>query len=234
MCGRVDIHDLEPVKEDMRKYYDDNVEEYIVYDALGYNVPPSSDLPVWRQRENRGILEPMHWGLVPHWAKEKTTKYSMINARSEDVAQRPAYRDAYKRRRCLIPVNGFYEWQKIPGSRRKQPWYFKPRNGAYLLLAGLWDEWRGEGETLRSCTILTTRANERMRPIHDRMPVILKPENLRLWLDESLRDTSVLRPLFEPVEEDWLVSWPVSPECNSPAVNDERCIRPMGENSPQG
>ena len=207
------------------------MEEYIVYDALGFNVPPSSDLPVWRESEGRGVLEPMRWGLVPHWAKEKETRYAMINARSEDVARRPAYAQAFRRRRCLIPVNGFYEWQKLPGKRTKQPWYFRARGAPYLLLAGLWDEWRGEeGETLHSCTILTTEANETMKPIHDRMPVILSLRDIRLWLDESLRETSMLRPLLRPAPDDWLEEWPVSPLCNSPTVDDARCIRPLGEN----
>ena len=231
MCGRVDIHDLEPVKEDVRKYYEGNVEDYIVYDALGYNVPPSSDLPVWYEHNEHGILRPMHWGLIPHWVKEKSTKYSMINARSEDVARRPAYASSFKHRRCLIPVNGFYEWQKIPKSKTKQPWYFRAREKPYLLLAGLWDEWYGEDETLRSCTILTTEANETMKPIHDRMPVILRLEDVRFWLDETLKDTSVLRSLLKPIEDDFLQEWPVSPLCNSPTVSDERCIQPLSDDS---
>ncbi len=228
MCGRVDIHDLKPVKEDMRKYYNGNVEDYIVYDALGYNVPPSSDLPVWRKSETSGILEPMHWGLIPHWAKERQSKYSMINARAEDIARRPAYASSYRHRRCLIPVNGFYEWQQIAqkGKKAKQPWYFKAREKPYLLLAGIWDEWHGEEETIRSCTILTTEANETMKPIHDRMPVIIHHEDIGLWLDVMVRDTSVLRPLMRPVEDDYLTEYPVTPLCNSPAYNDERCITP--------
>ena len=232
MCGRVDIHDLRPVKEDVRKYYEGNVEDYIVYDALGYNVPPSSDLPVWYERQGTGVLYPMHWGLVPHWAKERNTRYSMINARSEEVERKPAYRDAFRKRRCLIPVNGFYEWQKLPGSKTKQPWYFTAKERPYLLLAGLWDEWRGDGEVLRSCTILTTRPNATMKPIHDRMPVIVRPEEAALWLDTSVRDTRALKRLLEPVEEDYLQEWPVSPACNSPAVDDERCVRPLS--TPKG
>ena len=209
MCGRVDIHDLEPVKEDVKKYYEGNVEDYIVYDALGYNIPPSTDLPVWYEQNEHGILQSMHWGLIPHWAKEKSTKYSMINARSEDVAGRPAYASSFKHRRCLIPVNGFYEWQKISQARTKQPWYFRAREKPYLLLAGLWGRVHGEGEPLRSCMILTTEANEMMKPIHDWMPVILKLKDARLWLDEAVKDTSVLRSLLKPIENDYLQEWPL-------------------------
>ncbi|WP_457597381.1 SOS response-associated peptidase [Hydrogenimonas sp.] len=227
MCGRVDIHDLRPVKEDMRKYYEGNVEDYIVYDALGYNVPPSSDLPVWYQREGRGILMPMHWGFVPHWAKEKSTKYSMINARAEDIDKKPAYRAAFRRRRCLIPVNGFYEWQKVPGKRTKQPWYFTAKEAPYLLLAGVWDEWHGEGETLRSCAIVTTEANETMKPIHDRMPVILKPGDIGVWLDKSVDETEALKPLMRPIEEGYLTEWPVTPKCGSPAYDSPECVKPL-------
>ncbi|WP_201351885.1 SOS response-associated peptidase [Hydrogenimonas urashimensis] len=227
MCGRVDIHDLEPVKEDVKKYYEGNVEDYIVYNTLGYNIPPSTDLPVWHEHGGKGILESMHWGLIPHWAKERSTKYSMINARAEDVAKRPAYSSSFKRRRCLIPVNGFYEWQKVPGMKIKQPWYFTSKEKPYLLLAGLWDEWRDDQTKLRSCTILTTEPNEIMKPIHDRMPVILKFEDAGLWLDETLQDTSLLRHLLKPADEDLLSAWPVSPICNSPSVNEERCILPL-------
>ena len=147
------------------------------------------------------------------------------------MAKRPAYASSFKHRRCLIPVNGFYEWQKIPKSKTKQPWYFTAKEKPYLLLAGLWDEWHGEGETLRSCTILTTEANETMKPIHDRMPVILRMEDVRLWLDETLKDTSVLRSLLKPIEDDFLQEWPVSPLCNSPTVNDERCIQLLSDDS---
>lgn len=93
MCGRVDIHDLRPVKEDVKKYYDWNVEDYIVYDTLGYNIPPSTEIPVWYERNRKGILQPMRWGLIPHWAREKKLKYSLINARSEEIKNKPAYRE---------------------------------------------------------------------------------------------------------------------------------------------
>ena len=227
MCGRVDIHDLGPVKEDVRKYYDWNVEDYIVYDTLGYNIPPSTEIPVWYEQNDKGILQPMRWGLIPHWAKEKKLKYSLINARSEEIEEKPAYRDSFHRRRCLIPVNGFYEWRKIPGSRHKEPWYFKARDKPYLLLGGVWDEWKGENECIRSCSIVTTRANELMKPIHDRMPVIVRPEEIGLWLDSGVTEKEVLLPILQPIEESYLNDWRVNPLCSSPAFNDSSCIKPL-------
>jgi len=230
MCGRVDIHDLRPVKEDMKKYYDWNVEDYIVYDTLGYNIPPSTDLPVWYERDRHGILQPMRWGLIPHWAKEMKTGYSMINARSEEIEKKPAYRDAFRHRRCLIPVNGFYEWKKIPGSKQKEPWYFTARDKPYLLLAGVWDEWKGEDQSIRSCSILTTQANELMKPIHDRMPVILRNEDdIALWLDSQVQEKEALAPIMQPIESDYLQDWRVTSKCNSPAYNDPECIRRVSD-----
>jgi putative SOS response-associated peptidase YedK len=167
--------------------------------APRYNIAPS--LQVLIVRASGAAL--VKWGLVPHWAKDAAGA-GLNNARAESAAQKPSFRDAFRSRRCLIPANGFYEWQR--GAARKQPWYIHPAHAELFAFAGLWDSWRG----LESCAILTTDANERMRPIHDRMPVILDAARYGAWL---AGDPVALAPC----PEDWIAAHPVGR-----AVNDAR------------
>ena len=224
MCGRIDFHDPKPFLEDLQKYYDWDISDYIRYEtaATGYNIPPSSDILTWHEHHHNPQIEPMHWGLIPFWAKDSAIGNRMINAKSEPLTQKPAFRTAFRHRRCLIPVNGFYEWQKFPSSKQKQPYYIKAKENPYLLLAGLWEEW-GE-EKIKSCTIITADANEALELIHNRMPVIIPPEEARLWLDDEITQTDILTPLLKPIAPEVLEVYPVSEYVNSPVHNDRNCI----------
>jgi putative SOS response-associated peptidase YedK len=160
----------------------------------------------------------LRWGFVPSWSKDIKIGNRMINARAESVPTSGAYKGAFKRRRAILPADGFYEWKKLPGGKRKQPYYLERRDGEPIALAGLWEEWRDpdrKGEPLRTVTIITTTPNETMAPIHDRMPVILPPEAWDAWLDPTNDDTEALAKLLVPAPADLLVARPVSPAVNS-------------------
>jgi putative SOS response-associated peptidase YedK len=156
-------------------------------------------------------LDMLRWGLVPSWAKELKIGSSMINARAETVADKPAFRTAFRRRRCLIPADGYYEWQKL--GRQKQPHLIRRRDEQPFAFAGLWEQWwgggDGTGEPIETCTIITTSSNELTRPIHDRMPVILHPVDYDLWLDPQFNDRQRLESLLLPLEGDELIVEPV-------------------------
>ena len=138
------------------------------------------------------------WGLIPDWAKDIKIGYSTFNARCEDVENKPAFREAFKRRRCLIPLDGFYEWKKL-GPKDKQPYAIALKDGGLMAMAGLWETWRSPvGETIRSATIITCPPNELVAELHDRMPVILPPEAWPMWLGEETADTDRLKALLNP------------------------------------
>jgi putative SOS response-associated peptidase YedK len=187
-----------------------------------YNIAPSQSLLAVRQaREGREFAR-LHWGLVPFWAKSEKTGYSMINARAETLADKPAFRAAYRHRRCLIPADGFYEW--TPGPDGKQPHYIRMGDGEVFALAGLWEHWEGEGRVLESCTIIVTQANQLMAPIHDRMPVIIHPDDYARWLDTDHFDAEALAALLAPYPGREMVAFPVSRHVNSPKHDDASCI----------
>lgn len=154
----------------------------------------------------------------------------LINARSETVAEKPAFREAFKRRRCLIPADGFYEWQRRDG--KKQPFYFRLRDERPFGFAGLWEKWRSPaGEVIESCAILTTEANELLRPVHHRMPVILHPEDYSLWLDEDARQRALLKELLRPYPAEEMTAYPVSAQVNSPSNQGRALIEKAQLNS---
>jgi putative SOS response-associated peptidase YedK len=192
-----------------------------------YNVAPTQEAPVVRQR--RGVREAamMRWGLVPYWAKDLSFGNGRINARSEDAASKPAYREAAKRRRCLVPASGFYEWQPVEGRRAKQPWYFTPRQGPLFAFAGLWESW-GTKETGRveTFTILTRPANELVKAVHDRMPVIVRALDYDRWLDEGVTDLDSLREVMEPLESGAMEARTVSTRVNRPENDDAGLVEP--------
>jgi putative SOS response-associated peptidase YedK len=147
----------------------------------------------------------------------------MINARAETVTEKPSFRNAFRHRRCLIPMNGFFEWQKR--GIHKQPYFIALSNKRVMAVAGLWERWEGaEGSPIESCTLLTTEANELIAPMHDRMPVIVAPENYELWLDPSAKDPAALRPLLAPYSPGEMFARPVSLRVNNPSVDDERLL----------
>jgi putative SOS response-associated peptidase YedK len=167
----------------------------------------------------------LRWGLVPSWAKDKGIGARLLNARAETAATQPSFRSAFKKRRCLIPADGFFEWAKVEG--RKQPFYFTLQDGGPFAFAGLWEEWKGEGEPLRSCAILTTEANDVVRPVHERMPVILAPDDYTKWLGPAARSQEELLPLLRPLPGEALVARPVSPFVNSARNEGPGCVEPV-------
>ena len=193
-----------------------------------YNLAPSqSVLAVRAGPDGRRHLEPLRWGLVPAWSRGPDSRYTMINARAETVAEKPAYRAAFRARRCLIPTEGFYEWQVRPGG--KQPYLIRRGTGRVFAMAGLWEHWAGTGETapIDSCTIIVTAANAAIAPIHDRMPVVLDPDAQARWLDPANRDTAALLALLDPaLPADWTLT-PVSRRVNNARLDDPGLIEPV-------
>ena len=191
-----------------------------------YNIAPSQDVPIIRESpEGKYELVMARWGLVPRWAKEPKTGYSMINARAETVAEKPAFRDAFRRRRCLIPADGFYEWKQA--GTAKQPFHIRLKDGGDFAFAGLWERWRGEGQEIESCSIIVTDANDLLRPIHDRMPVILDPADYAAWLDPENRDAEALAQLLKPYPAGQMEAVPVSRRVNSPKVDEASLLEPV-------
>lgn len=186
-----------------------------------FNIAPTQAAPVIRMNGRRRLVM-CRWGLIPSWADDQAVGARLLNARSESVALKPAFRAAFKQRRCLVPADGFYEWQKV-GSK-KQPFYFLPLNDWPFAFAGLWESWHKDDLAIESFTILTTEANEMVRPLHERMPVILAPEDFALWLDPQMHDAQKLQPLLRPYPADGMSSYPVSTMVNGARNEDPRCI----------
>jgi putative SOS response-associated peptidase YedK len=209
------------------------VEEH--FDAAGeedweprYNIAPTQPVAVIRQHPKEPVrkLSLVRWGLIPSWAKDASGAAKMINARSETAATQPAFRDAFQLRRCLIPADGFYEWQR-QGSA-KQPFCFEVNNGELFAFAGLWDRWKDSAGTwMKSCSILTTTPNVVTATVHDRMPVILDRDNYDLWLDPGMKDAKVVAELLKPFDARLMRSYPVSSRVNSVANDDAACSTPI-------
>jgi len=180
-----------------------------------YNIAPSQNVFAIRAGDEGHLASFMRWGLIPPWAKDEKIGYKMINARSETVLEKPAYRAAFKKRRCLIPADGFYEWKKE--GARKQPMHFGMKDGALFAFAGLWEQWRSpEGKMVESCAILTTAANELVAPTHDRMPVILPRQTYKLWLTAEAEQAERLTDLLLPFDPAEMSAYAVSELVNSP------------------
>jgi putative SOS response-associated peptidase YedK len=192
-----------------------------------FNIAPSQPVPIIRDTDAGREMVLAKWGLVPHWSKEPKTKYSTINARIETLAEKPVYRTSFKHRRCLIPADGFYEWKVNDG--RKVPHHIRMKDGDVFALAGLWDHWEGDGESLDSCSIIVMPANEVMTPLHDRMPAIIAPAHYDLWLDPRVTEKSEIMVYLNSAPSTRLVTYPVSSWVNSPKHDDDRCIEPSGD-----
>jgi len=194
-----------------------------------YNIAPSQQVAAVRlaKDSNDRELVRVTWGLVPFWAKDRKIGYKMINAKCETVAQKPAFRAAFRDRRCLVPANGFFEWKRDSG--RKQPYFIHLSGEGLVAFAGLWERWTApEGDVLESCTILTTCANKLVSSIHDRMPVIVDPADFALWLDRSVKNAEQLTRLFEPYPAEQMTKRAVSTRVNSPSNDDPACIEASG------
>jgi putative SOS response-associated peptidase YedK len=192
-----------------------------------YNVAPKATVPVIRADENGPLIREMQWWFVPRWSKTADIKYATFNAKSEEAAGKPAFRDSFRHRRCVIPASGYYEWKKLD-ARNKQPYFITRTDGAPLYMAGLWDLWNGELET---CTVLTTTPNAEMRDIHTRMPCILEPGQLPTWLDLKLTDPEQIQKLLSPPPDGLLSIKPVSNRVGNVRNNDASLIEGI---EPQG
>jgi putative SOS response-associated peptidase YedK len=190
-----------------------------------YNVAPSQAVATVRQRPEGGReLAMLQWGLVPYWSRDAKSGYKCINARAETIATAPAFRESFKRRRCLVLADGFYEWQKLEGVKVKQPILIQMKSGEPFAFAGLWDQWNGPDGPLQTATIITTAANSVVASIHNRMPVILDPAVYDRWLDPSQPDGA--KPLV-PCPDEWIETIPVSTRVNSPKNDDAELIAPL-------
>ena len=193
-----------------------------------YNIAPTQPVPVIRQSPKEPIreLSLMRWGLIPSWAKDASGAARMINARSETTSAKPAFRDPLKLRRCLIPADAFYEWQRTAKSR--QPYCFEVNDGKLFAFAGLWDRWKDAGGNwVKTCSILTTTPNAVTSVVHDRMPVILDPDIYDLWLDPGMTDVAAASDLLKPYDARRMRCYPVSARINHAANDDEQCSRPV-------
>jgi putative SOS response-associated peptidase YedK len=217
MCGRFELHTLFP---ELLQHFDAIAD----FDNLRarYNIAPSQDIPVVRNQDGRRSISLLRWGLIPAWAKDPKIGYTMINARSETVTEKPSFRAAMKYRRCLIPVNGFYEW--LREGKNKKPYLFRRNDDQPFAFAGLWEGWDKGTGPIESCSILTTSANSLMAPIHDRMPVILSPNDYAAWLNPDEKDGTKLAYLFEPFPPDDFVAYPVNPIVNNARNEGPQCI----------
>ncbi len=199
--------------------------------APNWNVAPTQDMPVLRRHPETGErrLDILRWGLVPRWAKDATGGARLINARAEGVAEKPSFRDAFAKRRCLVPADAFYEWLTPTEAKTKdpkQPFAVALASGEPMALAGLWEGWKDpEGNWLRTYSIITTEANAKQRPLHHRMPVILARADWPAWLGERAADPDDLLPLLRPCPPEWLACWPVPKRVNKVSENDASVFR---------
>jgi putative SOS response-associated peptidase YedK len=216
-----------------------------------YNVAPTKSVPAVIKRAPKGkegeegedetpvrMLRPVRWGLVPSWAKDPKIGSRLINARIETVHEKPAFRRAFARRRCLLPADGFYEWYelKVPeGKPRKQPFFIRPRDGGVMAMAGLYELWRDpEGEWVWTCTVITTAATDEVGRIHDRMPMIVEPKSWAAWLDPAVTDADEVRRLLEPAMAGRMEAYPVSIAVNNVRNNGPSLVEPLPDGDISG
>lgn len=223
MCGRfVGFRRLEEL---LKQFPIDNT---ACEAAASYNIAPSQEILAIVRRSGENWLDKYHWGLVPFWAQDVTIGNRMINARAETVAQKPSFRNAFKKRRCLIPADGFFEWKGAKG--RKQPYYLTLPDQRPFAFAGLWEEWQGpqpDAPVYKSCTIITTAASKSVQPVHHRMPAIITPAKYDRWLDPDCNYPTELKDILANWIEVEMVARPVNPQVNSARNNDPTNIKPL-------
>ncbi len=218
MCGRFTLRS--PAESIASLFEGLEVPEWIPR----YNIAPTQGAPTVRYREGKPIFTPLRWGLVPSWAKELAVGNRMINARSETVDSKPAFRDAFQKRRCLIVADGFFEWKNV--GKRKFPFYITRVDGRPFCMAGLWETWGPAGAEIETCTILTTVANACLEPLHERMPVLLSPEDYGTWLDNRFCAQSDLLDLLRPSSSEELTLREVSRMVNKVTNDNPACVEP--------
>ncbi|MET1178637.1 SOS response-associated peptidase [Peribacillus simplex] len=220
MCGRFTLFtDIEEIKNrfDIQGSFD---EEY----QFSYNIAPSQSVLSVINDGARNRLGYLRWGLIPFWAKDEKVGYKMINARAETIAEKTSFKNAYKKKRCLIIADSFYEWKKTP--ERKIPMRIKLKNHAPFGMAGIWESWKSpEGLSIYSCSVITTVPNELMTSIHDRMPVILKPEDEKDWLNPSINDPAYLQQYLKSFDSEQMEAFEVSTDVNSTKKNSPNLIQ---------
>jgi putative SOS response-associated peptidase YedK len=226
MCGRYVLHGPH---SRLRERFD--LRECAEWQAR-WNIAPQSDVLVIRQRPDVGrVGQLVRWGLIPHWAKDASIGLKLNNARAETVAEKPSFRSSFERHRCLIPANGFYEWQAVEedGRTRKQPWYIRPRaDGEFFAMAGLLAAWKSpECQDIVTTCVITTGPNELMVPIHDRMPVLLAPEQFDAWLDPAWRDVEALKAWLQPAPAAGMTAYAVGSRVSNARNEDEDLIEPL-------
>ncbi len=225
MCGRF-VSSSPP--DELARYFDvDEMSEQVLEQPPNFNTAPTNDIFVVYEDGDTRRMDSFHWGLVPRWAKEMKIGNRMINARAETVSTKNAFKSALAKRRCIIPVDGFYEWKKVPGQKNKQPYFIQRPDGEPYAFAGLWEEWKGpergvkgdpdagEEVTIRSATIITGAANSKMAELHDRMPIILPPTEWATWLSPEEHDLETLGKLLVPAPPELVGFHPVSVEVNN-------------------
>jgi putative SOS response-associated peptidase YedK len=218
MCGR---YRLSRRKQLIAEYFD-TVDE-IDWEPR-YNIAPSQNVGIIRQDRTQPVrkFSLVRWGLIPYWAKDSSIGQKMINARSETVLDKPAFREAFQIRRCLVPADGFYEWKR--NGRSKQPIHIGMKDDSLFAFAGIWDRWKdASGNAVETCSILTTTPNSLLAEVHDRMPVILEPEDYELWLDPGFKDLDSLTGMLKPFDPAQMKCYRVSTLVNSPANDNPKC-----------
>ena len=227
MCGR---YRLSRRKQLIEEYFE--TENEVDWEPR-YNIAPSQPVGIIRQDPSRPErhFSLARWGLIPSWATDASIGFKTINARAETVANKPAFRDAFVSRRCLLPADGFFEWRR--SGKEKQPFHFGMQDDSLFAFAGLWDRWRDPtGTVIESCSILTTTPNSLLADVHDRMPVILRQENYDLWLDPGFKDVKALAEVLAPFDAAQMRSFPVSTRINAVANDDPDCVVPWHRDLP--
>lgn len=222
MCGRYTI--TVTLEELLLRYHLEP--GFPVYHRPKYNVAPGQLVMAVIHDGERNRIGELKWGLIPPWAKDESAGYKMINARAETIADKPAYRLPFERKRCIIPADGFYEWKKNEDAKTKQPMRILLKNESIFSMAGLYETWvTPDGRKISTCTIITTTPNRLVADIHDRMPVILRPEQEAAWLDRSNRDSSKLLDMLKPYPEEEMTAYPVPSLVGSVANDTPECVR---------
>jgi len=223
MCGRfVGFRKL----EELEKYFP--IDRSDVKTAANYNIAPSQEVLALVRRDQKNVLDLIHWGLVPFWAKDISMGSRLINARAETVASKPSFRTAFKKRRCLILADGFYEWKNVKG--KKEPFYLTLPDKKPFAFAGLWETWDNRGkadQAYQSCTIITKPASKSVLPVHHRMPAIVSPEKYAAWLDPDIQDARAMEDILQNWTISELINQPVSRQVNNARTNAAANIKPL-------
>ncbi|WP_270182630.1 SOS response-associated peptidase [Alkalihalobacillus sp. CinArs1] len=223
MCGRFSLTaELDALIERFQ------IDQITIDDySVRYNIAPSQQVPTIIRANDENRLGTLRWGLIPFWAKDASIANKLINARSETAAEKASFKHALKKRRCIILSDGFYEWKK--DKDRKVPMRIQVNKGEPFAMAGLWEQWKEGEKSIYTCTILTTEANDMMKEIHNRMPVILPKEQEHDWLDPSIEDFNILKDMMVSYPSDKMNAYEVSTHVNSPKNEDETCVLPIEE-----